>query len=183
MKIYELIIFIYDKIIFCNMVISNSSPLINLTKIGKIKYLLGLTEEIKIPIAVYNETVTKGKKMNFLEAFIIEKYIQEKKIKIISLKPFNKSIYPPLGKGELESIELSKRTNELLLIDDKKARNLAEILGIKFQTTIATIFELLISGMINITNYRTNIKKYAQNSWISADILQDYIEKGEKYGR
>ena len=37
--------------------------------------------------------------------------------------------------------------------------------------------------MIDITNYRTNIKKYAENSWISADVLQEYIEKGEEYGR
>ena len=60
---------------------------------------------------------------------------------------------------------------------------MAQIFKIENQTTIATIFELLIAGIINIREYKTNLKKYAENSWISADVLQEYIEKGEKYGR
>ena len=57
------------------------------------------------------------------------------------------------------------------------------ILQIKYQTTIATIFELLISKNINFLEYKENIKRYAENSWISADIIQEYLEKGVKFGR
>ncbi len=31
--------------------------------------------------------------------------------------------------------------------------------------------------------YISNVKKYAEDSWISADVIQEYIEKGEKFGR
>ncbi len=165
------------------MVISNSSPLIHLTKLGKIKYFIDMVSEIKIPEAVYEETVIKGKEMNYSEAFMIERYIDEKKIKVVELKSFDESFYPPLGNGELQALELSKRNNELLIIDEKKARNLAKTLKIKFQTTIATLFELLISNIIDIMDYRQNIKEYAENSWISADVLQEYLEKGERFGR
>ncbi|MHA1385478.1 MAG: hypothetical protein ACTSR3_17120, partial [Candidatus Helarchaeota archaeon] len=71
----------------------------------------------------------------------------------------------------------------LLLIDEKKARNLAQILQIEHQTTIATIFELLISKNIDYLEYKSNIKQYAENSWVSADVIQEYLEKGEQYGR
>ena len=165
------------------MVISNSSPLIHLTKLGKINYLLELFKEIKIPKEVFQEVVVKGKLNNFIESFLIENLIKEDKIVVINLGSFDKSFYPPLGNGEIEALELAKQNSSLLLIDDAKARNLAQIFKIENQTTIATIFELLIAGIINIREYKTNLKKYAENSWISADVLQEYIEKGEKYGR
>ena len=45
------------------------------------------------------------------------------------------------------------------------------------------MFELLIVGNINTSEYISNVKKYAEDSWISADVIQEYIEKGEKFGR
>jgi len=165
------------------MVISNSSPIIHLTRLGKLKSLFRLFTKINIPKAVYEEVVVQGKDKNYAESFIIERYIENKKIVVKSLKSFDESFYPPLGRGELEALELARKTNELLIIDDKKARNLAKLLEIDHQTTIATIFELLISRSINMIDYKLNIKKYAENSWISADIIQEFLEKGEKYGR
>jgi len=163
--------------------ISNSSPLIHLTRIGKIEYLIKQVKEIIIPVAVYHEVVTRGKEMNFLESFIIENYINQKKISISKVEEFDKSRYPPLGKGELEALELARQRNEILLLDDKKASNVAQILKIDHQTTIATVFELLLTNQIDKLDYRANIKKLAENSWISADVLQEYLERGEKYGR
>ena len=165
------------------MVISNSSPLIHLTRLGKISYLFKLVKHINIPKAVFDEVVVKGKLKNYSEAFTIERFVKEEKIIVINVGSFDKSLYPPLGKGELEALELARMKNDLLLIDEKKARNLAQILQIEHQTTIATIFELLISRNIDFSEYKSNLKLYAENSWVSADIIQEYIEKGEEYGR
>ena len=165
------------------MVISNSSPLIHLTKLGEIGFFLNLMNKIEIPKAVFEEIVIKGKENNYSEANIIENYIKEEKINVVNLGLFDESFYPHIGKGEIEALELAKQRKDLLIIDDKKARNIAKILQIKNQTTIATIFELLISEDINFLEYKESIKRYAEDSWISADIIQEYIEKGEKYGR
>ena len=163
--------------------ISNSSPLIHLTRIGKIEYLIEQVKEIIIPVAVYHEVVTLGKELNFLESFIIENYINQKKICIVKVEELDESRYPPLGKGELQALELARQRNEILLLDDKKARNVAHILKIDHQTTIATVFELLLTNQIDKLDYIANIKKLAENSWISADVIQEYLERGEKYGR
>ncbi len=165
------------------MVISNSSPLIHLTRLGKINYLFKLVKYINIPKAVFDEVVVEGKLKNYSEAFIIESFIKEEKIIVTNLNSFDESFYPPIGRGELEALELAKQKNELLLIDEKKARNLAQILQIEHQTTIATIFEFLISKNIDFSEYKSNLKNYAENSWVSADVIQEYIEKGEDYGR
>ena len=165
------------------MVITNSSPLIHLTRLGKIQFLFNLFKVVNIPKAVFDEVVVKGKENNYAEAFIIENFIKEEKIIVINLDVFDTSYYPPLGKGEMEALELAKKKKELLIIDEKKAGNLAQILQIDHQTTIATIFELLLSKNIDFPEFKSNIKQYAENSWISADVIEEYIEKGEKYGR
>ena len=54
---------------------------------------------------------------------------------------------------------------------------------IKHQTTRATIFELLILNNMDFPEYKSNLKLYAENSGISADVLQEYIDKGEEHGR
>ena len=164
------------------MVISNSSPLIHLTRLGKIEYLFNLVDKISIPKAVFDELVTEGKQKNYSESYSIETFIKEKKIDVISLKSFDDSFYPPLGRGELEALELAKQNNELLLIDDNKARNIAKLIQVEHQTTLATIFELLVSEVIDFAEYKSNIKRYAERSWISADVIQEYIERGENYG-
>jgi predicted nucleic acid-binding protein len=165
------------------MVISNSSPLIHLTRLGKIEFLIDLVGSINIPKAVFEEVITEGKKKNYSEAFIIENYIKKEKINVLNVGQFDAGVYPPLGKGELEAIELAKQEKDLLIIDDQKCRQLATILQIDYQTTLSTMFDLLLTKKIDISEYRANIKKFARNSWISADIVQEYIEKGEKYGR
>jgi len=165
------------------MVTSNSSPLIHLTRLGKIEYLFELVKKINIPEAVFDEVIIQGKEKNFSEAFIIERFIREEKIEVIKVDTFDRSFYPPLGCGELEALELARQNNELLLIDEKKARNLAQILKIEHQTTLTTMFELLILGIINSSEYISNVKNFAEDSWISADVIQEYIEKGEKFGR
>ena len=165
------------------MVISNSSPLIHLTRLGKISQLFKLVENIKIPKAVYDEVVIKGKLKEYSEAFIIESFVKEEKILVTNLGSFDESFYPPLGRGEIEALELARLKNEMLLVDEKKARNFAQIFQIEHQTTIATIFELLISKHIDFSEFKSNVKKYGENSWVSADIIQEYIEKGEEYGR
>lgn len=165
-----------------DMIISDSSPLIFLTRLGKIGYIFENTDQILIPKAVYEEVVLEGKRNNFMESNIIENFINEGKIVVNTVKTFNESLYPPLGRGELESLELAKELGLDLIIDDKKVRNVASIFGIKFQTTIVTIFELLVAKTIGKLEYKTNIKKIAEDSWISTDIIEEYLEKGEKFG-
>ncbi len=164
------------------MIISDSSPLIHLTRLGKINYLLKTTSPILIPKAVYDEVIIDGKKENYIEARVIENLINQGEILVKKVTIAENMINPALGRGELEALELAKQENVLLIVDDRKARNLAQLLDIKYQTTITTIFEILLAKKIDLSEYKTNLKKYAEDSWISADIIQEYLERGEKFG-
>ena len=164
------------------MIISDSSPLIHLTRLGKINYLLKVTGQIAIPKAVYDEVVIEGKKKNYMESVIVENLINEGKVIVSTLKPFDESNYPPLGRGELESLELAKQRDAVVIIDEKKARNVAQLMGLNYQTTIVTIFELLVTKALGKQEYKHNIKRIGESSWISADVVAEYLERGERLG-
>ena len=164
------------------MIISDSSPLIHLTRLGKINYLLKIASPILIPKAVYDEVIIDGKKENYIEARVIENLINQGEILVKKVTIAENMFNSALGRGELEALELAKQENVLLIVDDRKARNLAQLLEIKYQTTITTIFEILLAKKIDLSEYKTNLKKYAEDCWISADIIQEYLDRGEKFG-
>ena len=59
-------------------IITDSSPLIFLSKIGKLYLLKELFDEILIPSSVFNETVTIGKEKMLEDAFLIENFINHR---------------------------------------------------------------------------------------------------------
>ena len=104
-------------------VISNSSPIILLEKVGELFILKELYETVIIPEAVYNETF-KSYRKNIKKPgwIIVEKVIDKKKVNFL---------LNTLGFGESEAIVLAleMKTN-LLLIDDFRARVYAKSIGI-----------------------------------------------------
>ena len=66
-------------------VVSNTSPLIWLAKIGRIILLKRLFSEVTIPEEVYREAVEKGLKEGFSDALAIKECIEQGWIKISKL--------------------------------------------------------------------------------------------------
>lgn len=115
------------------IVISNSSPLIALSRIQNLHILQELFGLIFIPDSVYQETVVEAnitiQKENILKA--LDDFIE-----VVS--PGTHQLFTRnLGKGEIGVLNLALEKNpDILLIDDKKARNEAKSLGFKpFFTT------------------------------------------------
>ena len=114
------------------IVISNTSPLIALSRIEKLSILKHLFNKIYIPDSVYQETVLQSnvplQKKNILKA--IDDFI-------IIAKP--QTVFPfkrTLDFGERGVINLAiDKVAEFLIIDDKKARNEAKELGFKVLKT------------------------------------------------
>ncbi|RLI01982.1 hypothetical protein DRO38_04480, partial [Candidatus Bathyarchaeota archaeon] len=57
------------------VVVSDSTPLIYLAKIGRLSVIREVFKRIFIPKAVFDETVTRGKALNMSDASIIEKAV------------------------------------------------------------------------------------------------------------
>ncbi len=144
-------------------IVCDSSTIIALERINYLWLLENLAKEILIPDAVAKEI--KRKKDVNLPAFFIVKEAKDKSF--INQKREN------LHSGEVEAIALARETKtDLLILDDKKARELAEKEGLN----VAGLLALLI-----LAREKEIIKKVkpildalkAQNFFIGEDL---YIE-------
>jgi hypothetical protein len=118
-------------------VVSDSTPLIYLAKIGRLNLLRGVFEKIYIPETVFNEAVTQGKELNMSDAFIIEKavgiwIIKEQVEPKVDAEFRFLDTNTKLGSGEKEALKLCKQLNAVYFIaDDREARRVSRILNIK----------------------------------------------------
>lgn len=141
--------------------VSNSTPLIYLAKINKLKLFRELFHKVFIPESVYIETVVKGKKLEMPDAVIIEKAVNDWIVRE-GVKEEVREKYgfvatdPKLGLGEKDALLLCKQLNaDYLLADDKEARRVAKLLNI---TPIGTYGAVIAAYKRGIIDGKTAIK-------------------------
>lgn len=136
-------------------VVSNSSPLIYLAKIGRLNSIKNVYGQIRIPDAVFNEAVTQGKILKIIGASIIEeavgRWILEERVssetdsKYAFLDENNR-----IGLGEKQALELCKQLNaDISIVDDKEARRVSRILKVKPVGTCGILVQAYKKGLIS----------------------------------
>lgn len=163
------------------MIILDSSPLIHLTKIGKLEYLIDLFDFIIISNAVYEEVIEEGIKAGYTDAILILNYVKNNKIIEIKIENPDPLLKEYLHPGESESIQLANQLKTILVIDEKKGRLIAEQKGIEFLTTTDVLLLLLKEGLFNFAFFKKNLTKYSADGWLGANLYQKYLEEGKKY--
>ena len=107
------------------IVVSNSSPLIALARIGKLQLLATFYERVLIPVEVQHEVTVAGSGLPGAEEVRKAKWIEVAPQKI-SLHPALVRACQGLGAGERAAILLAKSLSaDLVLLDDRKARAVA----------------------------------------------------------
>lgn len=128
------------------IVVSNTSPLINLALIGQLNLLQQLYDQVVIPQAVYDEIVVAGAGQP--GATEVETY-DWIKVKQVSNQPMVTSLQVDVDIGEAEAIVLAVELKpDLLLLDERKGRLVASRLGIKFTGILGILIEAKRRGLI-----------------------------------
>lgn len=137
------------------LVIADSGPIFSLAVIHQLDLLNQLFTEIKVPKAVWNE-ITLNETTPFYKDIV--RFFKDK---VQEINSFNELTFI-MDYGESESVILYKELKaDFLLIDDKKARTIAESLEINcigtigllavaknkgFLTELKPIFEMLLAN-------------------------------------
>ena len=109
-------------------VVSNSSPIIHLAKIGKFSLLREYYNTIMVPESVFKECVAEGKDRKEVEAIKKAEWIRVAEVQDRKLV---KLLQSSLDDGESEAIALSLESGaDLILLDDADAREKARIYDI-----------------------------------------------------
>ena len=167
------------------MPISNSSPLIHLARLAKLRYVKEAFPSLTVPGGVRRETIEKGKTGGHSDALVLEKLEREGWLQVAELtRPSSEKVARELaevvGRGEAEAIALAVERQDRLLMDDQKGRQIATLYGIETTTTLGLLFELLVNGVLPKTDYKRNVKNYASQGWIAPDVVQEFLDQGER---
>lgn len=137
-------------------IVSNSSPLIWLSKIGKISLLKHLYGEVLIPEEVYKEVVERGLKEGFSDALIVKECVNQGWIKVTRLDEREIDLCRRIMEhaaeihlGETQAILLARELNTLLLMDESCGRAFAEAWGLKVRGTLYVILKALRERRLN----------------------------------
>jgi predicted nucleic acid-binding protein len=144
-----------------------------------LELMLNQFKNVVIPKAVYNETVTEGKKLKKLDAFLIEKKVNKKRIKIkkvnndqekeILMENFN------LHEGEAEAIRIYKENEEDLLgTDDWRAIEVCKILDINYFTTLSFTIWCKTKNLISREKILYKLNKLQEIGWYKEDLIKDF---------
>lgn len=107
---------------------TNSTPIIGLSILGKLHLLAELFEEVYVPEAVYKEIVQSDSPRQFGKQEL-EKLISEDLFRLYNVENSSlvQKLYGKLHKGELEVVIGAKELDfKYVLIDGHAARNLAK---------------------------------------------------------
>ena len=130
-------------------VVSNTTPILSFIKLNRLDILKSLYKEIYIPKAVYKE-IEEGKNKYYADIS------NESWIKVFKVKNKNllEQLQKELDKGEAEAIALSLEISaDLLLIDEKLGRKIAEEKGIKITGTIGALIKAKKKGIIKALRF------------------------------
>jgi len=157
------------------IVISNSSPIINLAIIGRMELLKKLWGKIYIPQGVWEEIVIEGKGFNEVEEikkadwFIIEK-VKNYHL-VISLMQF-------LDKGESEAIALAvERNADFILLDEIDAREVADIYNLKKTGVLGILILAKLRNEIPLLRVEIEKLRKKANFWIKDSLIESVLQK------
>ena len=153
------------------IVVSDSSPLIHLSQIGRLHLLKELFGELLIPQAVYHEVVIEGggkpgsKEVREASWIIVMEIRNERLKRLLQFQ---------LDEGEAEAIVLALETKaSLVLLDDREARLQAKRLGLKITGTLGILLRAKKLGLIE--NMKEEINKLKQTGFRVSKNLEEEV--------
>jgi hypothetical protein len=152
-------------------VVSNTTPIISLLKIGKLEILKDLYDEIYIPQEVFNEIEAGKHKKYYLNLLTFEwikiEQIQDRK---------SISYFLDLDKGEAEAIVLATESEaDLILLDESLGRFHAKHAGLRVTGTIGILVKAKKQGLISeLKPLILELKD--KGVWLSESLIERILE-------
>ncbi len=157
-------------------VVSNTTPIISLLKLNRLKILKDLYGQIHIPFAVYQEIEIGRNKEYYQDLaklnWITINEIQEKK----ALRYFL-----DLDAGEAEAIVLATEMDaDLIILDEKLGRFHAKHADLKITGTIGVLIKAKKEGLIDELNPLLN-ELLEKDVWLSEKLIEEILKQaGER---
>lgn len=157
------------------IVVSDSSPLLNLAIIDQLDLLQKLYRTVVIPQAVHQELVIKGADMPGADSVQNASWIVVQEVKDRVLVA---ALRTQLDVGEAEAIVLAiESAADLLLLDERKARSVAAHLDLDFTGLIGVLVEAKEKGHVTLLKPILEALTKQARFWISSELYNHVLEQ------
>ena len=159
-------------------VVVDAGPLLALAKLGLMRILHQLYNQVLVPSAVYEEAVLQGLAKGYPDAYVIRDAVLRGELTVISLTDqvlldnVNKL---PLGRGEKQVIHLGLTvTPTWVLIDDQLARKAASRFGLHVKGTVGIIVSAYRQERMTLEEVEFAFQTMRERAdiWIAAPLIQ-----------
>ena len=159
------------------IVVSNSTILIGLVKIGKLDLLKEIFSKVFIPEEVFKEVVERGKDKPGSKLIKEAAWIKTRRVKDNTQVSF---LLGSLEKGEAEALVLARELEaDLILLDEEKARKSAVIAGFEIMGLLGLFMLAKNLGLIDEVRPLVDelrMKKFRVSDRIVSETLKKVAE-------
>lgn len=156
------------------MIVTNTTPLINLGRFGKISILREIFNRVLIPEEVYREIMQLK---DSLEALAVQKAIQNGWIKTEKITPDLQIGAELLDEGEKEAITLALKNNCIFLTDDDHAKKFAIIQSLEVHGTIYVLIKAAAKRIISKEEAKSLLDKMISSRfYVSTEIYAKFLD-------
>lgn len=166
--------------------LTNTSPVIVLAKIRRLKLLKELFATVLMSPFVKLECVDRGKEDGAEDVVEIERGIKEGWIQPVNLNKEETRRARELmdeariGLGEAEALVLAKSRNATAVLDDKEARAIAQSWELRCTGTLMVLYEGFVKDLINYDELIEDLAKLTRIMWVSTDVITDIIRRARE---
>lgn len=158
-------------------VVSDTSVLIHLARIGRFNLLQRLYSEIPVPEAVWRETVAEGEERP--SASELKSARTSGWVEVVSVDPDTgtwRLLRRALDAGEADALALADQIGaDLVLLDESAARQRAKSLGLRKTGTVGVLLRAKKEELID--QLRSELDELRATSfWIDEELYQRVLE-------
>jgi len=165
--------------------ISNTSPVIILAKIGRLKLLKELYGKLVISLFVKIETVDRGRELGARDAVEIENAIKDGWVEVVKLSKKQGQATQKLvnetkiGLGGAEALVLARDKSLLVILDDREARAIAKSWNLEYTSTVMVLYEAFVKCLISYDELIVELERLTKVMWITTDVITEIIKRAK----
>ena len=164
----------------------DASPLIILSKVGRLALLPELYGATIVTPWVWEEAVVKGRDLGMADAVYLEKSAEKHKFDIVNLTAPEKQLATQVNResklplGEAEVLAVAKKRHALAILDDREARAIASHMGIAHIGVAGVLYEGFLHKLIDYDQLLEPLEILGQVSWISGDLMTCIMKRARE---
>ncbi|MDE0004077.1 MAG: hypothetical protein OXQ29_15415 [Rhodospirillaceae bacterium] len=163
------------------MIVADASPLIVFAKIGRLRLLKELYDEVLIGPVVKEEIIDAGKVVRAMGVEQLESAMEDGWLQAVRLTGEEQYLMRRLSDrsrldhGESESIAIASVRGLQLIVDDKEARSMAAAAGIEHIGSVGALLEAYLREQLDLEELEVTVQDITRILWLSPSVVAEVL--------